>query len=171
MSFFILIFLCIGCSSQKTHDCQEADWFELGRRDGAMGKSQRFVNSELPLLCPSSNKEEEKKLFNIGRKVGLLQYCRPENAFELGKDGKEYENVCPEESHSSFLDFFRQGLQVRELQIVNQDIDNKLSILDQQLKATSPSGKSEMESQILKLKNLKSQNNRQVDNIQDKLKL
>lgn len=171
MSFLIIIFLSLGCSTQKTNDCQEADWFELGRRDGAMGKTLRFENTNLPLLCSTSSNEEEKKLFNIGRKVGLIQYCRPENAFELGKDGKEYENVCPEETHATFISFFRQGLHVRELQIVNQDIDIKLSILDQQLNTSSVSVKNEMKSQILKLKNLKSQNNRQVENIEGKLKL
>jgi len=171
LSFLLITLFLIACTSHNHSDCQEADWFELGRRDGATGKLPRFQNGDIPLLCTNSNKEEQKKLFHIGRNVGLVQFCRPENAFELGKEAKEYDNVCPEDSQMAFLDYYRRGLRVREIQIVNQDIDSKLTSLAQRVKALSSKDKNEMESQILKLKDLKSQNEKLVENIQDSLNL
>lgn len=171
LSSVLFSLFILNCSTSPNMDCQEADWFELGRREGARGQTFKLANSELPVLCPSSNKEEQKKMFVMGRNVGLVEFCQIGNAFELGKEGKNYENVCPEETHYRFLEYFRYGNRVRELQMVNKDIENKLIILSEKLKRKSTTAKMQVEFEILKLKNLKSKNQQQLETIKETLNL
>ncbi|MCB0356193.1 MAG: DUF2799 domain-containing protein, partial [Bdellovibrionales bacterium] len=110
-------------------------------------------------------------LFDIGRKAGLIDYCKPENAYELGKDGKSYTNVCPPETQTKFLEFFRKGHHVRELQEANQDIDKKVSILQEKIRELTPDNQKNLNTQISTLQNRKARNLRQVENIEKTIDL
>ena len=170
---FILIALFLGActTSEKAKVCQEADWYELGRRDGAMGKPMRFEENQLPLLCQNSDQEKQQILFDIGRKAGLVEFCKPQNAYELGKEGKVYTDICPQETQTLFVEFYAKGNQVRELQEANLEIDSKIDVLFQQIRSLATDKKAEVELQISTLKNRKTQNNEEVENIEGALNL
>ena len=73
---FIFALLTACTSSQKTEVCQEADWYELGRRGGAMGEEVKFKESNLPILCKSSDPQKYHNMYLNGRNEGLIEFCR-----------------------------------------------------------------------------------------------
>lgn len=130
MSILLFTLFLSACSTTSNLQvCQEADWYELGRREGVLGKPMIAENTHLPLLCQNSDPEKQRILYDIGRKAGLVDYCKPINAFELGKDAREISNVCPPESQTLFVEFYNKGLQVRNLQDTNQSLDEKINLL------------------------------------------
>ena len=164
----ILAFLLSACSSVPSEKCQEADWYEIGRRDGALGTPLDQKNLEIPGLCHNSNEKFNEDLYINGRNAGLVEYCQPNNGFELGREGGNYRSVCPPEVEQKFLESYRRGQKVRKLQEANQDIDRKISSLYQQLNqnASAPNDTNAIDSQLLQLRSLKARNNQQMRSLE-----
>lgn len=127
---------CSSANSQK-NTCTERDWFELGRHDGAQGstddKLQKYTND-----CRKAaiNADAETMYVN-GRNAGLVEYCTPENAFELGRMGIAYMYVCPSTVEPKFLVGYRKGQRARELEIENKKIDGRIDSLSEKVQQSA----------------------------------
>ncbi len=121
---------CTSPSAQKAN-CGERDWFELGRHDGAQGsaddKLQKYTKD-----CRKQGGDIET-MYTNGRNAGLVEYCTPENAFELGRMGIAYMYVCPSTVEPKFLVSYRKGQRARELEIENKKIDSRIDSLSEKL--------------------------------------
>ncbi len=130
-SFLSLIFTLIvagACSTTQVAQCHEPDWYELGRQTGALGHPMK-LNSDSQLICKDSNPEINSQLYTNGHRAGLIDYCKPTNAFELGRSGINYDNICPIEYESKFLVSYYNGIKIRRLKEANHQLDLKLNKL------------------------------------------
>ena len=97
----------------STDPCQNIDWFEVGRRDGVVGRSPR----ENPLLrqCErSADHQINTEAFEAGFNKGLVEYCTPERAFQMGQSGQPYSGVCPAELENEVVGAHLKGKRVAQ---------------------------------------------------------
>jgi len=127
VSLFILILAAAvsGCQSKPVvAGCEQRDWFELGRTDGAQGTSENKLK-KYAMECPKQFRSEWETMYTNGRNAGLNEYCSPENAYELGRSGQTYLYVCPSTMEPQFLGDYRRGQRARELEIANKHVRQK----------------------------------------------
>lgn len=128
--------LVIGCQSDpKTTACAGADWFELGRREGAAGK--QIKPEEVTYRCQGAFDSNAQNLYSLGYNNGLNEYCSYENGFSLGKSGAKMSLVCPRPSDEVFNAAFTRGVKARELEQANQRIDRQITSVSERLKSSS----------------------------------
>lgn len=103
-----------GCATMNEGDCRYADWFELGRRDGARGHAwQQLVRHSRS--CNEYGLEVDERHYREGRDAGLLEYCTPNNGWRTGLRGGSYKRVCPADLEGAFLDGYELGAEIREV--------------------------------------------------------
>lgn len=82
-----------ACATIPEDQCAKTDWYELGLKDGRAGHSaERLVQHRE--VCAGVKVEPDELRYLQGRKVGINEYCEPENAFRDGMAGHEYRGVC-----------------------------------------------------------------------------
>src|SRR3954469_4991476 len=110
--------LVVSACASKTEkaSCERRDWYELGRRDGSQGLPlDRMI--EYKKECGEQFNSSGETVYMNGRNAGLVEFCLPENAYELGLMGMSYLFVCPSTMETDFLASFRKGQQARVLQL------------------------------------------------------
>lgn len=82
-----------GCATIPEDQCARMDWYELGLKDGRAGHTaERIVQHRE--ACTAAKVEPDELRYLQGRKVGINEYCQPENAFRDGLAGHEYHGMC-----------------------------------------------------------------------------
>lgn len=123
---------CASTSTQK-QACQQRDWFELGRHDGAQGSTEEKFEKHTLDCRKQVNASDVETMYTNGRNAGLVEYCTPENAFELGRMGLVYMYVCPSTVEPKFLSAYRKGQRARDLEIENKKLDGKIETMAEKL--------------------------------------
>ena len=103
-----IVAVLTGCATLSKNECLEADWFEIGRRDGMLGK-QRSVFQNHYEACLKHQIRADRQAYHNGRTNGLKFFCTEENGFNLGRRGRSYRHVCPPGLESEFLAGFSKG--------------------------------------------------------------
>lgn len=150
----------IGCSSpKKVTTCQESDWYELGRREGANGVPLTLSDDVQP-LCKNSDRRYYRALFRNGHYAGLLEYCSTSNAFELGRIGRSVLKVCPHHLSGQFQSYYDRGKRYTELEMQNRGLEQRLITLDTQLldEVDDPAERGKIRNQMDSLKGQQKQN-------------
>lgn len=156
---------CTSAPSADIATCEQADWYELGRRDGSQGSPTDRL-SQHQKACPKNFTSEWETMYTNGRNAGLVEYCDPKNAYELGRMGGAYYYVCPSTVEPQFLTGYRRGQQARDLEIRNQKLDDQINQLAQKLVQTSSIyEQKELETELDQLKVLRAQNERELSKI------
>lgn len=145
--------------------CEQADWYELGRRDGSQGTPTDRLTGHQKECAKLSNPDWET-VYTNGRNAGLVEYCDPKNAYELGRMGVAYYYVCPSTVEPQFLVSYRKGQQAREIELQNQKLDDQIDQLGQKLVTSNSVGeKQEIEHQIEELKATRAKNDQELNKI------
>ncbi|RYZ80335.1 MAG: DUF2799 domain-containing protein, partial [Proteobacteria bacterium] len=105
--------------------CANIDWFEVGRADGAMG-SPAEKSADYHLRCDATPHPFSQELYANGRNAGIVEFCTNTAGFEAGRNGSAYEGVCPDFLEKGFLESFRIGQKVRELESDNTDLQDRI---------------------------------------------
>jgi len=171
-----LVALILGCGLSacasktivpvgKISSCEQADWYELGRRDGSQGTPTDRLSAHQK-ECAKASSPDWETIYTNGRNAGLVEYCDPKNAYELGRMGVAYYYVCPSTVEPQFLTGYRNGQQARELEMQNQKIDDQIDQLAQKLIATeSANEKQEIKEQLEELKRTRAKNDQELTKI------
>lgn len=130
---FLALGMGAGCTSQSERAaCGARDWYELGRRDGSQGLGpERW--QEYARQCPAGLGGDSETVYRNGRNAGLVEYCQPENAYELGKMGLAYGYVCPSTMEPQFLTAYRKGQQTRTLQLRKRELDTRIQSVSERI--------------------------------------
>lgn len=157
---------CASTSSQKVA-CQERDWFELGRHDGAQGSSEEnFDRYTKECRRQQQLTSEVETMYTNGRNAGLVEYCTPENAFELGRMGLVYMYVCPSTVEPKFLSSYRKGQRARDLEIENKKLDGKIETVSEKLsQSANDFERLRLTSEIAQLQAQRDKNQKEMDRI------
>lgn len=82
-----------GCATIPADQCAKTDWYELGLKDGRAGYPvERLV--EHRDACAGVKVAPDELRYLQGRKVGVTEYCQPDNAFRDGLAGGSYAGLC-----------------------------------------------------------------------------
>ncbi len=136
----LLMLLLAGCSSTPVavvSKCQSADWYEIGRQDGAQGEPAEKIEARRQ-ECRNHYTEKAEAIYLNGRERGLVEFCTPENGLALGRRGELYYYVCPYNLEVGFTTAFKRGKRILALERANQDLDRKIADLTAQQTNRSP---------------------------------
>jgi len=110
-----------GCASKSMsrNECATADWYAIGYESGIRGQPEAQISKHRK-ACAEHGVTPDLKRFLEGRDVGLQRYCEPRNGYRLGRNGTNYEGICPQRLDSEFTNAYRAG---RELYDAEQNIN------------------------------------------------
>ncbi|HHJ17490.1 MAG TPA: DUF2799 domain-containing protein [Gammaproteobacteria bacterium] len=122
-----VIFLVTGCASLSKDECQTANWKTIGYEDGVQGKAEARIGAHRK-ACAEYGVAPDLEAYRSGRDEGLASFCQPGNGYQQGRSGKQYAGVCPDQLEADFLQAYRDGRKLYEL-------ETEISRLSQQLKS------------------------------------
>ena len=137
-----MLLVCIalqGCATMSVDECATADWRAFGFEDGAKGetmaKADRRENA-----CVKHGYAMNRDEYNVGRDMGLTNYCTPGNGYSLGEYGRAYNGVCGNHGEAVFFEAHNRGYElygftsaVGVTQSKHSEAKSKHSELDSQL--------------------------------------
>jgi len=114
-----------GCAAMSKSECQLGDWHTAGFDDGARGLPVTRL-ADYAKACGKYSIRPDLGTYRAGYDLGLETYCRDSNGFAVGSRGAAYEGVCPVNLEAQFLQGFRVGHQLFELQASVNSIEGQI---------------------------------------------
>ncbi|UPH71714.1 DUF2799 domain-containing protein [Abyssibius alkaniclasticus] len=118
--FLTLAFGLSACASLTPQQCATGNWAEIGFADGAAGRAPSYINAHRD-ACGELGITPDLAAWTSGRNAGLVQYCSPENAYRLGRDGRDVSPVCTPQQRDNMRYAYNWGLDYYEFE---QEIDD-----------------------------------------------
>ena len=137
MVIFLLLTVALmfsGCASLSKNECLQADWFQLGYRDGSMGAPRSLFQKHYDACQEHAVYADRAAYFN-GREKGLTTYCTYDSGFNRGRAGNKYQHVCPPELESDFMAGYRQGQQIYQYESQIASIEHRIRSIESQIQS------------------------------------
>jgi len=122
----------VGCATMSKEECFEADWYQVGYRDGRAGmpRAQFQRHSE---ACIEHGVRPERGAYYRGRDQGIRSYCTEDNGYALGKRGRAYRGACPAELEAAFLKAYRSGLEIHQYESEVDRLQRRVRTIEKQI--------------------------------------
>ena len=133
-----LLLLITGCASMTLEECLNADWRVIGYEDGAQGREASTIGRHRK-ACAEAGVVPDLNAYQAGRQQGLEQFCRPQNGYQLGRQGIEYRGVCPSTSEAAFLDAYSEGLKIHRLEQAFNTVNAAIEDIDERVEEAEDS--------------------------------
>ncbi|MDN3448006.1 DUF2799 domain-containing protein [Psychrobacter sp. APC 3281] len=124
LSVFGSIYLLAGCATLSKQECLVGDWQAIGYNDGVAGYHSDRLASHTK-ACAKASVAPDYQAWERGRKLGLQQYCTINNAYNIGRRGRQLNNVCPITMANTLQTANQKGLDYYALDS-QLDKDNRL---------------------------------------------
>lgn len=129
---------CATTTGLSKSQCEQlnlntADWQALGQQDGLLGRDASYFAKHMQacakvanmsptvMTTPTAFITQNQQAWETGRQAGLKKYCTPLRAYQLGREGFSYQNVCPQEQMVELLKAHDEGyLNYQREQMMNQ---------------------------------------------------
>ena len=121
-----------GCASMSKNQCLQADWYEIGTRDGSLGKPRTLFQSHYD-ACLEYGVHADRQAYYRGRAAGLQSFCTYDNGLAQGKQGKTYRQVCPPGLEPDFLAGFERGKRIFVYANRIAALENQLKTIERQI--------------------------------------
>lgn len=132
-SVVALVATVAGCSSGLTREeCELVDWRGIGYEDGLQGRPQTQV-AQHRKDCAQHGVSMDLAAYREGWNAGVAQYCQAANGYRQGRNGAGYAAVCPSELEPAFLDAYREGRELYDLQSEVRRLSQAISTREQRL--------------------------------------
>ena len=89
--------------------CKTMNWYNRGYQDGSRGDYQHDLSPAIA-DCAKFKLKVNTKSYAKGWRAGTRTFCTPNNGFNLGTQGSNYNNVCPANLANTFAAAYRRGL-------------------------------------------------------------
>lgn len=107
-----------GCATLSESDCGQGDWFGIGEADALGGYTpDRLARHDE--ACAKFGVVPDPRGYRAGYEQGLVGFCVPPQAFELGRRGASYYRQCPPPTEADFLPAYDLG---RDVYTIDQDL-------------------------------------------------
>jgi len=118
--------LASGCASGLSRDeCNTADWRTIGYEDGVQGRSEARISGHRK-ACARHGVGLNLETYRSGWNEGIGRYCQAGNGYHQGRRGKSYSGVCPAQMEADFLQAYRAGRELYDLEVGVQRTARKL---------------------------------------------
>ena len=125
-----LLLLCAaaltGCAAMSQKECQLGDWRTAGFDDGARGVPITRI-ADYSKACSKYGISPDLASYRSGYDQGLETYCRDGNGFAIGSSGAAYNGVCPANLEPQFMQGFKAGHQLFEMQSSVNSIQSEIA--------------------------------------------
>lgn len=128
-----LLSLTTACATLSQSECLQADWHDIGQRDGSQGYARNRLE-EHKTACAEYGIIPDPNAYHEGRRAGLEIYCMAENGLEQGKAGAVYHYVCPAELETVFLKNHKLGHEIYELTQQIRSVEREIEKKEKRLK-------------------------------------
>lgn len=112
-----LLLVCASftaCATISKQECQVADWYALGVKDGKVGADVGKISSYYK-DCAKVGVTPNEELWKQGRKEGLKSYCTVPRAYNRGLSGSHfYSSLCPVQMHTQLDEANKYGRAIYE---------------------------------------------------------
>lgn len=126
---FLISFLALGgCAALSEEECRITNWYDLGSLDGKKGLPYESQLKEYTQACLKAGIQPQRDFYIVGWGRGVASYCAPDQAYSLGRSGKDYSDVCTGDSQRLFLVNHRNGYKVYSAE--RKIADNEKEIKD-----------------------------------------
>lgn len=122
---FTLGFFIAGCVGMSESECLHANWELIGLEDGTQGRNLSYANTH-QRDCSKHGSQLDMEAYRVGHAEGLKTYCRADNGFTIGKSGRVYSGICPEDLEEAFLKNHEIG---REFYLLEKDVSDTSSAI------------------------------------------
>lgn len=117
-----------GCASLSKSECMNANWEDIGTRDGANGMPEEYLIQH-STACAKVNVAPDRGAWLHGREIGLERFCVPHRAYQLGEYGSNFEvGICRNFDQERLTDAYEKGRDVHrrsdELSAIDSEIRN-----------------------------------------------
>lgn len=128
-----LLFICVclisSCSTMSKDECRQANWNDIGKKDGVRGKVlSRFDDYEKS--CVKAGITADKATYETGRNEGLKSYCKITSGYGEGEKGSIYNNVCSGFDEPTFLKGYKLGSELYGYTKAMNDTNARIEKLD-----------------------------------------
>ena len=128
----VILGIFFGCATLSKNECLQANWYELGYRDGSMG-APRSLFQKHHEACLDHSIQADRKVYFKGREEGLIYYCTYDSGLKQGKVGKKYHHVCSAEREPDFLAGYNKGYKIYKFESKIASLENRLKSIENQI--------------------------------------
>ncbi len=125
----ILLPFLAACASLTENQCRVGDWAGIGLNDGLNGRAPDYVSNHFD-ACSDIGITPNIAAWQAGREQGLLQYCTPQNAYNRGRDGRNFNAVCPASQRGALNHAFEWGAEYFEIEQEIQTLEDEISEIE-----------------------------------------
>ena len=118
--------LLCSCATLTPDECLHADWRGIGYEDGVQGRTPAFLNHHRQ-ACAKVGVTPDIDAYRAGRDDGIDVFCRPANAYQLGREGYAYTGVCPDDSEEAFLVAYGEGVAIFRLESAVHEVVEEIA--------------------------------------------
>ncbi len=120
-----------GCASMSADECRSADWRTVGYEDGRAGSAGRIGDHRK--ACAKVDVAPDLDLYEAGRADGLRKYCIPSKGYEVGRNGRRYNGVCPADLEPAFVEALEDGRVLYRLESAVDDLESEINDIERDL--------------------------------------
>lgn len=143
-----------GCASLSKSECMNANWEDVGIRDGANGRPEEYLIDH-STACAKVNVVPDRGAYLHGREQGLERFCVPHRVYQLGEYGSGFEvGICRNFDQDRLQDAYEKGREVHRRSDELSNIDNELRSIRTRLEdkdKENPLGKKERDGLMFRL--------------------
>lgn len=115
-----------GCASLSKSECLNADWEDIGVRDGANGQPEEYLIQH-STACAKVNVSPDRGAWLHGRERGLERYCQPHRMYSIGEYGGSFDSgICRNFDQERLEDAYDKGREVNRRAGILSEIDAEL---------------------------------------------
>ena len=126
LSIISSVYLLSGCATLSKQECMVGDWQTIGYNDGVAGYHSDRLASHTK-ACAKAGVAPDYQAWERGRQSGLKQYCTVNNAYNVGRRGRQLNTVCPVANARMLQQANQQGLDYYKL---DSQLDEDKRLLD-----------------------------------------
>ena len=112
---------CATTQSLTPQQCQTSNWQQLGYTDGSNGRSGAYFGHYTNSCANVVGAAPNRILWEQGRQQGLKNYCTELTAYKVGREGYDWQPVCPLAGIDKLEEAYSQG---RYYYIRQRDLDS-----------------------------------------------
>lgn len=125
LAFVVGAALIASCAPISEEQCRGGNWQAIGFADGTKGRDASIVGTYAE-TCAEFGATPDLQAYTAGRQAGLLQYCTPANAYDLGRRGRRIAPVCTADSTLAMQPAHRTGLRYHEFETQIDEIEDRI---------------------------------------------
>jgi hypothetical protein len=115
-----------GCASLSKSECLNANWEDIGTRDGANGEPEEHLIRH-STACAKVNVVPDRGAWLRGREKGLERYCQPHRMYNIGEYGGGFDaGICRNFDQERLVDAYEKGRDVNRRSGILSEIDAEL---------------------------------------------